>query len=94
MKKVGFIAVLAALILGVGIFLSSGVLAETIGDDNVHQDFDVEPNPPDPGECICPLNYDPVVCIVNGQKQVFSNACFAGCAGATRCRSFSIALER
>ena len=90
MKKAGIIAVLAALILGLGIFLSAGVLADTIGDDP-NQNVDIEPNPPDPGECICPQVYDPVVCLVNGQKQIFSNACFAGCAGATQCRKFAIA---
>jgi hypothetical protein len=53
---------------------------------------DIEPkkDPPGSGTCTCPLNYDPVVCrAADGTLHTFSNACFAGCAGFTRCSSIS-----
>jgi len=70
---------------------SAGVLAGLGGDDNGGAvDLDVNNGRPGGGTCNCPLNYDPVVCKVPGPdgstiKQLFSNSCFAGCAGATEC---------
>ncbi len=37
--------------------------------------------------CICPMVYAPVICS-NGY--VYSNACFAGCDGATGCVPYEI----
>ena len=43
------------------------------------------PPPPPPKDCLCPDVYAPVICS-NGI--VYSNACRAGCAGATNCVPF------
>lgn len=52
---------------------------------------EIEPNPPDDPECLCPANWDPVVCKgPDGSRHVFSNACVAGCNGFTKCASVTI----
>ena len=52
---------------------------------------EIEPNPPDDSECLCPANWDPVVCKApDGTRRAFSNACVAGCYGFTKCTSFVI----
>ena len=79
-----------ALAAAFAIALSAGVLAG-LGDDNGGaQDININDDRPGGGDCTCPTVYDPVVCKVAGPggttiKQVFSNACFAGCAGAREC---------
>jgi hypothetical protein len=88
-----------ALVLG-SLFLlatSAAVLAN-LGDDNggaVH--LDINDDWPGDDDCICPMIYDPVVCIVENPdgtktKRVFSNACVAGCHGYTDCNH--IAFQR
>jgi len=42
----------------------------------------VEANPGLDRGCICPHVYDPVLC---PDGNVYSNSCFAGCAGQTGC---------
>jgi len=50
------------------------------------QDLEIIKDPPGGGGCICPANYDPVVCVgPNGAQGKFSNACVAGCYGFTHC---------
>lgn len=75
---------------------SVGVVAGIGDDDGGASDLDVNNDLPGGDDCICPMVYDPVVCLVQNpdgskSKQLFSNACFAGCAGATECRGFAIA---
>jgi len=82
------------LVLGLGCALllagSAAVLAG-IGGDNSNSDLNDNGGFPGGGDdCICTLQYDPVVCIERNPdgtvtKRVFSNACFAGCAGFTHC---------
>ena len=46
--------------------------------------------PPPGGGCICPTNWDPVVCrAADGSLHAFSNACVAGCYGYTQCAQFT-----
>jgi hypothetical protein len=93
-KKKKLILALGSLFL---LAASVGVLAGIGDDDGGASNVDVNNDPPGGGDgCICPMVYDPVVCLVQNpdgtkSKQLFSNACFAGCAGATECRSFAIA---
>jgi hypothetical protein len=43
-------------------------------------------DPPGGGGCICPANWEPVVCTApDGSHHGFSNACVAGCYGYTHC---------
>jgi len=45
--------------------------------------------PPPGGGCICPTNWDPVVCrAADGSHHAFSNGCVAGCYGYTECARF------
>lgn len=83
----------------VGVLLLAGsavVFAGLGGDDDQASDFDVNDDFPDLGDdCICPLYYDPVVCFKENpdgtiSKKMFSNPCFAGCEGYTRCARFSV----
>jgi len=83
------------LVLGLGCALllagSVVVVAGIGGNNNNSSDLDTNDGwPGDGDDCICPLNYDPVVCIERNPdgtfaKRQFSNACFAGCAGFTHC---------
>jgi hypothetical protein len=83
------------LVLGLGCALllaASAVVVAGIGGDNGNSDLDVNHDRPGGDDCICPLNYDPVVCVDRNPDgtittRTFSNACFAGCAGFTRCFS-------
>ena len=69
---------------------SAAVVAGIGGGDS---NGDINDNGGFPGggdDCICTHQYDPVVCIERNPdgtltKHVFSNACFAGCAGFTNC---------
>jgi hypothetical protein len=47
-------------------------------------DLNIKHPPPGGGGCICPTNYDPVVCVAaDGSRHFFSNLCVAGCNGYT-----------
>ncbi len=87
-------------VLGLGCVLllagSAVALAGLGGGNNGNSEFDINHDRPGGDDCICPLNYDPVVCVDRNPDgtittRTFSNACFAGCAGFTRCfQSFHI----
>ena len=79
--------ILKALAIGLPMvaLLSIGVVAG-LGNEQPNGDIN-DGGPGDGDDCICPHIYDPVVCNVNGERVRFSNACFAGCAGATKCIS-------
>ena len=75
----------------------SAVVLAGIGGGNSNSDLNDNNDFPGGGDdCICPLYYDPVVCVDKNPDgtfttRTFSNACFAGCAGYTRCfSSFAI----
>jgi hypothetical protein len=54
------------------------------------EDLEIQGPPPGGGECICPANYDPVVCkAADGTRHAFSNACVAACNGFTKCMRFT-----
>ncbi len=92
MRKVSYLKVLAVAVPAMALLLSVGALAGLGGQQG---NSTIEPDPPDPGgdDCICPHVWDPVVCNVNGERQRFSNACFAGCAGATQCEDANNSLD-
>ncbi len=83
------------LVLGLGCALllaASAAVWAGIGGGNNNTDLDTNDGFPGGDDCICPLNYDPVVCVDRNPDgtittRTFSNACFAGCAGFTRCFS-------
>ena len=84
------------LVLGLGCALllaGSAVVLAGIGGGNGSTVLDdINDRPGGGDDCICPLNYDPVVCVKRNPDgtlttQKFSNACFAGCAGFTHCFS-------
>ena len=86
------------LALGCALLLAGSVaVVAGIGDDD-NSNSDLNDNDGFPGggdDCICPLYYDPVVCVEKNpdgtlEVQVFSNACFAHCAGFTNCFGFRI----
>jgi len=58
------------------------------------QDLEIISDPPGGEDCICPANYDPVVCVApDGSRAKFSNACVAGCHGYTRCAQIIISPQ-
>ena len=80
--------------LGCALLLAGSVaVVAGIGGGDNNSDLDTDFDFPGGGnDCVCPLYYDPVVCIEQNPdgtytKRQFSNACFAGCAGFTRCFS-------
>ncbi len=63
-----------------------GMLAGFSGNAGAAQDLEPQGPPPGGGECICPANWDPVVCKgSDGSRHTFSNGCVAGCNGYTNC---------
>jgi hypothetical protein len=92
-KKIDRKRISIAVAAAFALVVSAGVLAGLGDDDDPGgaQDININGGRPGGGECNCPQVYDPVTCKVPGPngtviKQTFSNACFAGCAGATECR--------
>ncbi len=82
MKKswmgIGAIAVLA-------LAAASALALADFGGNGGAQDLEIQGPPPD-GSCLCPANWDPVVCrAADGSRHAYSNACVAGCAGYTDC---------
>lgn len=83
-KKLALSLVCALLLAG------SAAVVAGIGGGNSNSDLNGNGGLPGDDDCICTLQYDPVVCIEHNPdgsltKHVFSNACFAGCAGFTNC---------
>ncbi|NIM00174.1 MAG: hypothetical protein GTN89_04585 [Acidobacteria bacterium] len=95
MKKRKLILALGCAVLLAG---SAVVFAGLGGNDDQASDLDLNNDFPDLGGCVCPMVYDPVVCFKEGPdgtivRKSFSNACFAGCEGFTRCASFSFNIR-
>ncbi|MBZ5637604.1 MAG: hypothetical protein LAO51_02485 [Acidobacteriia bacterium] len=83
MRRNSIWLVTAALLLAAA---ASVVALAGFGDNGGGQVFDVIRNPPGGSGCICPANWDPVVCRAqDGSAHYFSNLCVAGCYGYTSC---------
>ena len=74
--------------------LVSVVVVAGIGGQQPNQDLEPNGRGGDDDECICTLQYDPVVCDDGGQRVVYSNACFAACDGFTRCEPLDNTIDR
>ncbi len=81
-----------ALALGCALLLAgSAAVVAGIGGDDSNSDLNTNGGFPGGGDdCICTQQYSPVVCVERNPdgtltKHLFSNACFAGCAGFTNC---------
>ena len=74
----------AALVL---VFAAASAAAlASLGGNGSAQEIEIIKDPPGGGQCICPANWDPVVCVApDGSRGKFSNACVAGCYGFTHC---------
>jgi hypothetical protein len=69
---------------------ASAVAVASIGDDP-YKNLEIQGPPHGGGSCICPMNYDPVVCRgSDGSLHAFSNACVAACNGYTSCVQFAV----
>jgi len=72
---------------------AASIVGLTALSGNVGAAEEIEVGGPPPGGdgCICPANYDPVVCKAqDGSRHTFSNACVAGCSGFTKCVRFAV----
>jgi hypothetical protein len=64
---------------------SAVALAGLPGNGGGAQDLEIK-GPPPGGSCLCPANWEPVVCTgSDGSRHAFSNGCVAGCYGYTSC---------
>lgn len=71
---------------------ASAVTLADFGDDDGAGDIQVIRDLPGGSSCVCPQNWDPVVCRApDGTVQWFSNGCVAGCYGFTSCARIAIA---
>jgi len=72
--------------------LALAVVAIAFGSAAAVADYlEIERLPPGETQCICPANWDPVVCkAADGTRRAFSNACVAACNGFTKCASFVV----
>jgi hypothetical protein len=62
------------------------------GSVGAADDLVIQGPPHGGGGCICPANFEPVVCIASdGTRHAFSNACVAGCSGYTQCARVVVA---
>lgn len=69
-----------------------GLVVATIGlatfvedPENPGSSHMVIENPGGGQTCTCPMVFAPVVCDKGDDRKAYSNACFAGCDGATNC---------